>query len=130
MGSIEADRPDAVADLFDYAESRRRADEGMAKAAERAGGDFRGAALDVLRWLARNYDTFTADDFWREMHLRYPQYPSRTHGDASGSAFQAAYRAGLIRKTGARTKSARPEAHCKELPVLTAGERVGEPRVG
>jgi hypothetical protein len=111
--------------LFDHAESQRRAEEGMERAASAAPPSYSEIGILCLRKLAHDNLTFTADDWWEAFERRCLVYgldPSRNR-DASGAVFQRAYREKIIQQTGMYQKSKRPEAHSKMLPVLTTGAR-------
>lgn len=101
----------------------------MASAAERAPQNYGPLGWQVLETLVLTRVTFTPDDFWEafEHSLREHGLTPRAGRDWSGALFSKAYRRGLIKRTGAFVNSARPEAHAKQIPVLTGGSSRAKP---
>lgn len=96
--------------LFDQAEADRRAEEGIARAAER-----RGRLLAIAQQIARDaclaQGEVTSDDIAAEMDRMGEDYAAL--GNASGAVFRGIG----LRWTGRCVKSARPSTHGRVIRV-------------
>lgn len=80
-------------------------DEGMARADQAADPDWKDAAWRAIVVLANSGDEFTADDVWERVGFA-PSEPR-----ALGPLLVKAAKTGMIRNTGRRRNSRRPEHH-------------------
>jgi len=97
--------------LFNYAESQRRAEIGIAVAAENAGSVVLKVQA-IARELGRLQGFVTADDVQRVMFER--QISSKELGNGAGSMFRGKDQ---WRKTGRYISSVRIAAHGRDIPV-------------
>lgn len=93
LGLFEAPQPPLSSVLAEEAAGR---EEGMARAARRAGEEWNCRARETIRAVALRLVTFTSDDVW-EAGL---EKPDGADARALGAHFAALARSGLIRKTG------------------------------
>ena len=103
----------------DAAEGRRRRDEGLARAAD-GKPEWSQRALEAIAFLARDRETFTADDLVERVGL--PAGVSETNrNNAIGAAFSTARLRRIIERVpGAEHYSQRPESHGRRIAVWTA----------
>lgn len=96
---------------LDLAAGRALRDQGVARANGAADAEWKAAAVWALDELIAEGNDFTADDIWVRVGFK-PDEPR-----ALGGILTAASKRGLIRQTGERRPSARPEHHAFPMAV-------------
>ncbi len=76
-------------------------------------GDWKNRALDVVRQIAAERATLTADDVWDAMGSDVPQNDNR----AMGAVFRVASKQGLICRLERTVKSKRKQSHFRDIRV-------------
>jgi len=113
MSAEELDPEEPEPTLFDYAEARRRAEEGQARS--ELGRAELGELYDgAIARVARALHELSVDDVWGELG-EVPELAGAA--SAMGPAMKRARRAGLIELTGAFVESRRPSNHAKAIRV-------------
>ena len=90
-------------------------DEGTDRVLENEPEGWHRTALEAISDLAKNGKKFTVDDVMAR--IERPE-----HHNSIGAVMLKAHRSGLIHKVG-DTKSRRPEARARVIPVYTGGAR-------
>jgi hypothetical protein len=94
--------------LFDYAESERRKEEGIKKVSSGSSATWTERALEMIR--GKGIGARMTAETLRAWLGEDPPHPN-----AIGAAFNTAAKQGLVEKTGLWVKATRPEAHSREL---------------
>ena len=102
--------------LFDPPAVEAARQDGIDRAGNTAGDDWKTQAYEQVEWLARAYPDFTSDELIVRLELFDITPPN---GMAMGAVFQKAARDGVIRKTGELRRTKIPTRH-RDLTVWTA----------
>jgi len=97
---------------LDIFAARAARDEALTVVDAGAPADWKAAALDAVRHLARMLPEFTTDDVWVRLRGNAPAEPR-----ALGAVMQHARALGLIEPTDRIRTSARPECHARPVRV-------------